>query len=103
MNINFAFIRHGYGCHNAMSSLVKANIITKNQALSLLGQSDSNDLTPMNDPVLTPMGVDASITNGCIISKVIKKIPQVTGKNKMKMQFRTIKILSTIYMKIIIN
>lgn len=86
MNINFAFIRHGYGCHNAMSSLVKGNIISVNQARSLLGQSDtSSNLTPMNDPVLTPIGVDASITNGCIVSKVIKKIPQVTGKNKMEM------------------
>lgn len=90
MNINFAFIRHGYGCHNAMSNLVKGKVVTTEQARDLLGYTETKsktkpNLTPMVDPVLTPMGVDASINNGCVVSKVIRSLTKVTGKDRLQM------------------
>ena len=74
MNVNFAFIRHGLGCHNVMSSLANNNIITVDQRNALLGVAPQKGITVMNDPVLTELGVDASIRNGCIISKVLQSL-----------------------------
>ena len=87
MNVNFAFIRHGYGCHNAMSNLVNANVISSNDARNFLSNKyNSNELklTPLNDPELTPIGVDASINNGCVISKILKSIYKITGNKNLK-------------------
>lgn len=38
MNINFAFLRHGYGCHNSMSNLVRSNILEYEYAKKFLGR-----------------------------------------------------------------
>jgi hypothetical protein len=69
MNINFAFIRHGHGCHNAISPLYKKNMIDLADYKNFLGMKA--------DPELTQLGVDASIQNGCVVSKILKNLNQV--------------------------
>jgi broad specificity phosphatase PhoE len=76
-NINFTFVRHGFGCHNAISGLTKSDIISVQDALSFSGKKQSVGKTPMVDPVLTQIGVDASIHNGCVISKILKSIDKI--------------------------
>jgi hypothetical protein len=78
-NINFTFVRHGYGCHNAVSGLVKSDMITKKDGMSFSGKNNIPGRTPMIDPVLTQVGVDASIHNGCIISKILKSLHVING------------------------
>jgi len=77
MRINFIFCRHGYGCHNAISPLVKQNTISIEDARPLFGKitdnQEENDKLFI-DPELTEIGVDASVYNGCIVSKTIRKI-----------------------------
>ena len=75
-NINFTFVRHGFGCHNAISGLMKSDIISVQDALSFSGKNKSI-VKPMIDPVLTQIGVDASIHNGCVMSKIIKSIDKI--------------------------
>jgi hypothetical protein len=65
MNINYVFVRHGHGCHNAVKSLYNRGKITK-KALQ-----DYNTAKYF-DPELTTIGVDVSIHNGAVISKVLK-------------------------------
>lgn len=77
MKINFIFVRHGYGCHNAIYPLHDNNIISKEDAITFAGQVTDNK--EMNDklfidPELTQIGVDASAYNGCIVSKTIRQI-----------------------------
>jgi len=56
--VNYVFVRHGQGCHNVANSFYKESIIGER---------------PIQvDPELTDVGVDASIQNGCHISKVLK-------------------------------
>jgi broad specificity phosphatase PhoE len=69
MNINWIFVRHGFGCHNALSSLVESNMISQDDGLKL-----SKELI---DPELTPIGVEASLNNGCVVSALIKKMASV--------------------------
>jgi len=69
--VNMAVVRHGYGCHNAIRQLRKSNIIDKK--VSML------DLDILSDPELTPLGVDASIHNGCIIAKLLKNAAKLTN------------------------
>jgi hypothetical protein len=66
MNINFAFLRHGHGCHNALSPLYESGQIQRKDYKKLRSMT--------SDPELTQMGVDASIHNGCIISKILKNL-----------------------------
>lgn len=82
MNINFTFVRHGHGCHNAIRSLYKNNIINKSQV--------DNFLDMESDPELTPLGVDASVYNGCIISNVIKNLHKTIDNNNIKIDFMNI-------------
>lgn len=103
MNINFAFLRHGYGCHNAMSNLVSSQVITYKQAKEFLSTEKnvqpeknitiqpsknifSKDILPLNDPVLTHVGVDASVYNGCIINKILKRLPEVYNDPRLNME-----------------
>jgi hypothetical protein len=74
-NANFAFVRHGYGCHNAAKPLYKSGVLKPNDV----------DVLRIADPELTPLGVDASTSNGCVISKVLRKLPVITGEPNMKM------------------
>lgn len=90
MNINFTFVRHGYGCHNSISNLVKNNIITRNEGIALMKNENEKinynlnvKLNSLKDPELTPIGVDASIYNGCIISKILKSIYKVNNDPKL--------------------
>jgi hypothetical protein len=93
MNINFAFLRHGYGCHNAMSNLAGSKVISYTQARQFLNSQSnvdsnnvfSNDIIPLNDPVLTNIGVDASIYNGCIINKILKRLPEIYKDPRLDM------------------
>lgn len=91
MNINFAFIRHGYGCHNAMSNLVSQGVISYTNSKKFLKKNDGNlsvftsDIVPLNDPVLTNVGVEASIYNGCIINKILRRLPDLTDDANLQM------------------
>lgn len=73
--VNFTFVRHGYGCHNAARPLYRNGVLTR----------ENVDVLHMADPELTPIGVDASMNNGCIISKVLQKMPLITNDPKMEM------------------
>jgi broad specificity phosphatase PhoE len=64
MNVNYVFVRHGYGCHNAIKPLYEHGTINREDYNSFLGIT--------SDPELTPLGVDMSVHNGLIISKLIK-------------------------------
>jgi broad specificity phosphatase PhoE len=70
-------VRHGHGCHNAVSTLYKNNILKQEDALQFHGNI-TNDAAKNDklfiDPELTQIGLDASAYNGCIISKTIRKI-----------------------------
>ena len=75
---NFIFVRHGYSCTNAMGNLVESNIIKASDAQKFLKPAENSnvfdsDVTPLDDPSLTNLGVNASMHNGCVISKVLKK------------------------------
>lgn len=77
MKINFIFVRHGYGCHNAIGPLYENNILNQKSVEILSGQISSSKSKNENlfiDPELTQIGVDASAYNGCIVSKTIRKI-----------------------------
>ena len=78
VNVNFAFVRHGYGCHNAVRPLLNNNVILKDQAKQL-SKSSAN-----SDPELTPLGVDVSIHNGCIISKIIRSLHKFSNDPSVK-------------------
>lgn len=73
-NVNFTFVRHGYGCHNAARPLYNNGVLDVNNV----------DVLRIVDPELTPLGVDASTSNGCVISKVLRKLPVITGDPNMK-------------------
>lgn len=66
MNVNYVFVRHGYGCHNAVKPLYKYGAINTDDAKSMFNIT--------SDPELTPLGVDASVHNGLIISKLVSNI-----------------------------
>jgi broad specificity phosphatase PhoE len=91
MNVNFAFLRHGHGCHNAISNLVSYNMITRDQGRKFLYKKDDttnilkNDILPLHDPVLTHLGVEASVYNGCIINKILKNLSRFTAKTELQM------------------
>ena len=76
MNVNIAFLRHGFGCHNAMRPLINNNF--------LIPEIDMKVLNILSDPELTPLGVDTSIHNGCVISKLIKNEWKAIGDSRMK-------------------
>lgn len=75
VNVNFAFVRHGYGCHNAMRPLYMNKVI-ENKSLK--------SLNILSDPELTELGVDASIHNGCVITKLLKNLWKMMGNEKLK-------------------
>lgn len=67
MNINYIFLRHGHGCHNAINSLYSDGKISREEMKSYH--------TPkFYDPELTSIGVDASMHNGAVISKLLNKL-----------------------------
>lgn len=83
----FIFVRHGYSCSNSIGHLLQSDIIKRSDAKNLLKSPDqiktvfNSNIKPLNDPVLTHLGVDASIHNGCIINKVLKTL----GKSTLQM------------------
>lgn len=85
MNVNFAFVRHGYACHNAMRNLYNNQIITRDDYSDMLGIR--------SDPELTQLGVDASKQNGCVIAKIIKNL-HITEKNRL-LNMETINIVGS--------
>lgn len=92
MNVNFAFLRHGYGCHNAMSNLVYHDIISKSYANKFMERKGStknilsDKILPLNDPVLTNVGVEASIYNGCIINKILRRLSGMYNNKNLRME-----------------
>lgn len=77
-NLNFVFVRHGYGCHNAIGNLVNNNLLDYKNGKQLL----KSDLI---DPELTPIGINASISNGDIINKVIKSLSTTLNNKDLNM------------------
>lgn len=72
MNINYIFLRHGHGCHNALNSLYNDGKISRDDMKTYH--------TPkFYDPELTSIGVDASVHNGAVISKLLKQIKNITS------------------------
>jgi hypothetical protein len=76
ITINYMFIRHGYGCHNAGRNLYKNKDITREQISSLI---DIN-----GDPELTNLGIDASLHNGCVLSKTIMNLHKTLNDESLK-------------------
>lgn len=95
MKINFIFVRHGYGCHNAIGPLYKNNILKEKYSNAFYGKVSSNKEQNENlfiDPELTQIGVDASAYNGCIVSKTIRKIGFQEFEND---EFKSINIVGS--------
>lgn len=65
MNINYIFVRHGNGCHNAIRTLYNDGMISKEVM-------QNYNTSEFYDPELTSVGVNASIHNGSVISKMLK-------------------------------
>lgn len=74
-NVNFAFVRHGYGCHNAAKPLYKNGVLSIKEV----------DVLRIPDPELTPLGVDASKNNGCVVSKILRKTHVLANDPNMEM------------------
>lgn len=77
MIVNWVFVRHGFGCHNALSSLVENELISPSD-----GQKLSKELV---DPELTPLGIDASLNNGCVVASMIKKLASIINDPDVQM------------------
>lgn len=77
-NINFVFVRHGYGCHNAIGNLINNKLITSENAKQLL-QSH------LIDPELTELGINASISNGNIIASILKSLNRIFKNKNLNM------------------
>jgi hypothetical protein len=77
-NINFIFVRHGYGCHNAIGNLINNGLLNIDMGRQLLK-------TELVDPELTSIGVDASINNGNIINKILKSLSKNLNNKNLKM------------------
>ncbi|NBO99352.1 MAG: phosphoglycerate mutase family protein [Proteobacteria bacterium] len=71
MNVNIAFVRHGYGCHNALRPLIRSEFLKPTITME--------ELQIHSDPELTPLGVDASIHNGCVVAKMIRNAWKTNG------------------------
>lgn len=76
MNVNIAFVRHGYGCHNALRPLVRNEFLKPTITME--------ELEINSDPELTPLGVDASIHNGCVMARLIRNAWKINGNRKYK-------------------
>jgi len=76
MNINFAFIRHGFGCHNYINNFNKE-----------IRDQYSNKV----DPVLTGLGKQASVSNGEVIADILKSLSFFTKDPRL--QINTIHII----------
>lgn len=77
-NMNFIFVRHGYGCHNAIGNLINNGLLNIDMGRQLLK-------TELVDPELTSIGVDASINNGNIINKILKSLSKNLNNKNLKM------------------
>lgn len=81
----FIFVRHGYSCSNALGNLAQSNIITTSDAKNLMSHKNkslfNSNIKPLDDPVLTHLGVTASIHNGCIINKVFSQVYNINKIN----------------------
>jgi hypothetical protein len=83
----FIFVRHGYSCTNAMSHLVESGIVKFTDANQFLKYRDNtktvfdSDIHPLDDPVLTNLGVDASMHNGRIVNKLLKTLLNINKIN----------------------
>lgn len=77
MILNWVFVRHGFGCHNALSSLIQNQVISAAD-----GEKLSTELV---DPELTPLGVEASLNNGCVVASLVKKIASIISDPAVQM------------------
>lgn len=70
MNVNFIFVRHGYACHNALSTF-----------MDLTGTHPSQLVK--SDPELTQIGADASENNGIQLANILGKFKKSINLNKI--------------------
>ena len=82
----FIFVRHGYSCSNALGNLVQSKIIKASDAMALKSHKEvktifNSNIQPLDDPVLTHLGVTASIHNGCVINKVFTQVYDINKIN----------------------
>jgi broad specificity phosphatase PhoE len=70
IDINYAFIRHGYGCHNATSYMYSQGHIDEKLFSEIRSKNVDNIY---KDPELTETGVFASIQNGITVKDAIAK------------------------------
>lgn len=77
--VNYYFVRHGFGCHNAIRPILDYHVSDRNHRTII--SSDPAFI----DPLLTPLGVNASIQNGCAIGKLIKTLARTTKKPDFEM------------------
>jgi hypothetical protein len=82
----FIFVRHGYSCSNALGNLVHSNIIKASDAKALKSHREvktifNSNIKPLDDPVLTHLGVSASTHNGCVINKVFTQVYNINKIN----------------------
>ena len=91
----FIFVRHGYSCSNSIGHLVESNILEISDGIKLSKSSNqiksifNSNIQPLNDSVLTHLGVNASIHNGCIMNKVLRTLFSI---NKINYLNRYVKI-----------
>jgi hypothetical protein len=82
MKINYAFLRHGFGCHNAMTSLLKNDVLSYDSVKVYSRGNAQAEAKEFADPELTPLGVEASIHNGCVVSKTIRRLSKILNNTK---------------------
>ena len=93
MILNFAFLRHGHAYHNVITPLLNNGRITIEEARALLGQTTNVEIKPLNDPDLTPVGIDASVHNGCIVRKILKNLGYTKTPENPSLFFNRINIV----------
>ena len=70
--VNFVFVRHGQGCHNATSPLLKNSDLDDDSKQKLI------KYLSMYDPELTYIGEKASIKNGSIVERFLNNIDKIS-------------------------
>lgn len=78
MKINFVILRHGHGCHNAVTPLARHSMISQAAAAVFSGKSNVQTRA-FKDPELSEIGVQASLHNGCVVGKTLKRLPTIVN------------------------
>jgi len=74
IHVNYVFVRHGQGCHNAIKTLYNKGQISR----AVLNEFNTSRYF---DPELTEVGVNVSMHNGSIISQILSRIKGLESIN----------------------